>query len=99
MEKLKQKLSSRKLWAAIVGVVVGLAAAFGIESNEYAQIAGIVTSAVSVLSYIFGEASVDAAREKYGIDVSEIVDEIAEMEQAQPENKAAEAEENPTADS
>lgn len=26
----KQKLSSRKLWAAIVGVIVGLAAAFGI---------------------------------------------------------------------
>jgi len=58
---LKQKLTSRKLWAAIIGVIVGLAAAFGIESNEYAQIAGVVTSAVSVVSYIFGEAEVDAA--------------------------------------
>jgi len=57
----KQKLTSRKLWAAIVGVIVGLAAAFGIESNEYAQIAGVVTSAVSIVSYIFGEAKVDAA--------------------------------------
>ena len=35
----KQKLSSRKLWAAIVGVVVGLAAAFGLEDSEWAQIA------------------------------------------------------------
>ena len=59
----KQKLTSRKLWAAVVGVVVGLAAAFGIEENEYAQIVGVVGSVVSVVSYIFGEASVDAARE------------------------------------
>lgn len=57
----KKKLSSRKLWVAIVGVVVGLAAAFGIEGNEYAEVAGIVTSAVSVVAYIFGEAKVDAA--------------------------------------
>lgn len=59
----KQKLTSRKLWAALVGVVVGLAAAFGIDGNEYAEVAGIVTSAVSVMAYIFGESAVDAARE------------------------------------
>lgn len=62
----KQKLTSRKLWAALVGVIVGLAAAFGIEENEYAQIVGVVGSVVSVVSYIFGEASVDAAREQTG---------------------------------
>lgn len=64
MNKLTQKLFSRKLWIAIVGVIVGLAAAFGIEENDYAQIVGVVGSVVSVVSYIFGEASVDAAREK-----------------------------------
>lgn len=58
----KQKLTSRKLWAAIVGVVVGLAAAFGITENDYAQVVGVVTSAVSVVGYILGEAKVDAAR-------------------------------------
>ncbi len=47
-------------------MIVGLAAAFGIEENEYAQIVGVVGSVVSVVSYIFGEASVDAAREKNG---------------------------------
>lgn len=56
----KQKLSSRKLWIAIVGIVVGLAATFGIEDNDYAEIAGIVTSAISVFAYIFGEAKADA---------------------------------------
>ncbi len=62
----KQKLTSRKLWAAVVGVVVGLAAAFGISENEYAQIVGVVGSVVSVVSYIFGEASVDAAKKGDG---------------------------------
>lgn len=63
MNKLTQKLTSRKLWIAVVGVIVGLAAAFGIEENDYAQIVGVVGSVVSVVSYIFGESSVDAARE------------------------------------
>ena len=60
----KQKLTSRKLWAAAVGIIVGLAAAFGIEEIEYAQIVGVVGSIVSAVGYIFGEAAVDAAREK-----------------------------------
>jgi len=61
-----RKLSSRKLWAAAVGIIVGLAAAFGIQENEYAQIVGIVGSIVSAVSYIFGEAAVDTAREHAG---------------------------------
>ena len=60
----KLKLSSRKLWAAVVGIIVGLAAAFGIEENEYAQIVGVVGSVVSAVSYIFGESAVDTARGK-----------------------------------
>lgn len=55
------KFKSRKLWAAVVGVVVGLAAAFGLDESEWTQIAGIVTSAASVVAYIFGEAKIDAA--------------------------------------
>ncbi len=62
MKTLLQKLSSRKMWAAVCGLVVGLAAAFGIAENDFAQIAGVVTSAVSVVSYIFGESAVDAKR-------------------------------------
>ena len=60
------KLKSRKLWAALVGVVVGLAAAFGIGEGEYTEIAGVVTAAVSVVSYIFAEGAVDAAAAKGG---------------------------------
>lgn len=60
----KAKLTSRKLWTAVVGIIVGLAAAFGLPDNDIAQIAGIVTSAMSVVAYITGEAKVDAAAAK-----------------------------------
>ena len=63
---IMQKLMSRKLWAALVGVIVGLAAAFGITENDYAQVVGVVGSVVSVVSYIFGEAKVDAAHTQDG---------------------------------
>ena len=58
---LRKKLSSRKLWAALVGVVIGLASAFGLDAGEYTEIAGVVTSCVSVVSYIFAEGAADAA--------------------------------------
>lgn len=57
----KRKFGSRKLWAAVVGVIVGIAAAFGITENDYAQVVGLVTSAVSVVAYIAGESKIDAA--------------------------------------
>lgn len=75
----RQKLTSRKLWAALVGVVAGLAAAFGITESEYAQVAGLVTAAVSVVSYIFGESKVDAARQ-FGTDDSLTKEEETETE-------------------
>lgn len=56
-----KKYFSRKFLVAVVGVVVGLAIALGADSSEITQIAGAVTSAVSAISYIFGEAMVDAA--------------------------------------
>lgn len=61
MNELKRKFGSRKLWAAIIGVIAGIAAAFGITENDYAQVVGLVTSAVSVVAYICGEAQIDAA--------------------------------------
>lgn len=56
-----EKLKSRKLWVAIIGIVVGIASAFGIDATEWTQIAGIITSAISVAAYVIGEAKIDAA--------------------------------------
>lgn len=62
---LLRKLTSRKFLLAIVGMVSGLALAFGVEGGEIervvATVGGIVTAAGSIIAYINGEAKVDAA--------------------------------------
>lgn len=57
---LKQKLSSRKLWAAVVGVVTGLAMIFGLDENTINTVAGAIVSVSSVMTYIITEGVVDA---------------------------------------
>lgn len=59
----KQKLSSRKLWAAVLSVVLMcVSAVFGEEMT--AEVAEVLKTAVyGLIAYIFGEGIVDAARE------------------------------------
>ncbi len=78
--ELKRKLTSRKLWIAVIGVIVGLAAALGIEENDWAQIAGMVTSAASVVAYIMGEAKIDAASAGKTDNLTTIPEEAEENE-------------------
>lgn len=61
MELLKRKLTSRKLWAAVAGIVAGLAMVFGLDENTITTVAGAVVSAASVVTYIITEGKVDAA--------------------------------------
>ena len=56
----KQKLSSRKLWAAAAGIVTGLAMVFGLDESTISSVAGAVVSMASVVSYIITEGKVDA---------------------------------------
>lgn len=57
----KRKLSSRKLWAAVAGVVAGLAMVFGLDSGTITDVAGAVVSLASLVTYIVAEGRVDAA--------------------------------------
>ena len=57
----KQKLTSRKLWAAIVGVITGLAMVFGLDEGVITNVSGAVVSAASIFVYIYTEGKVDAA--------------------------------------
>lgn len=82
MNKILMKLSSRKLWLAISGVVTGVALALGVETTEIGEIAGAVTALISVVTYIVVEGKVDAEAVKNtiieiqdGIDILEGVDE------------------------
>lgn len=61
MEKIARKLTSRKLWAAIVGLVMGLSMVFGLDENTISTVAGAVVSVASVITYIITEGKVDAA--------------------------------------
>ncbi len=58
---IKTKLTSRKLWAAIAGIIVGLVVAFGGEGKTIETVAGSVMSVVSAVVYILAEAGVDKA--------------------------------------
>lgn len=57
----KRKLTSRKLWAALAGLVSGLIAAFGGSEEMATQIAGLIMATASVVAYVIGEGLVDAA--------------------------------------
>ncbi|MFU0833862.1 MAG: hypothetical protein ACFWUC_13125 [Oscillospiraceae bacterium] len=57
----KSKLTSRKFWVAVAGLVVGVLALFDVDANTTQQISGVVMSLGSVVAYIAGEGFVDAA--------------------------------------
>ncbi len=81
METLKRKLSSRKLWAAIAGVITGLAMVFGLDETVISTVAGAVVSVVSLTTYIITEGRVDAAGVKNAVqDVQDAVDVVMNEE-------------------
>lgn len=60
MKTISQKLKSRKLWAAIVGVIMGIAMVFRLDESTVTTVAGAVTALVSVVTYIVAEGKIDA---------------------------------------
>lgn len=60
----KQKLTSRKFWAAVVGFVTALLMGFKVSESDIAQVTAIIMSAATLIAYIIGEGMVDANREK-----------------------------------
>lgn len=64
----KRKLSSRKLWAAVAGIVTGLSMVFGLDENTISTVAGAVVSAASVVAYIMAEGKVDAESVKNAVE-------------------------------
>lgn len=57
----KRKLSSRKFWAAITGVVISIMMIFGADSGSQEKIAGAITSMGVLVTYILAEGSTDKA--------------------------------------
>lgn len=88
MSTITRKLSSRKLWAAVAGIVAGLAIVFGLDESIISDVAGAVVSVASVIAYIVTEGKVDAAAVKVAI---EDVQQAAEtIEKSEDDTKALE---------
>lgn len=58
----KQKLTSRKFWAAVIGFVTAILVAFGVNDLTIEQVVAMITAASTLIAYIIGEGMVDAAR-------------------------------------
>ena len=58
----RQKLSSRKFWAAAAGFVSALLVAFRTDENTISQVSAIITAGGVLVAYILGEALVDSNR-------------------------------------
>jgi uncharacterized membrane protein len=58
----KQKLTSRKFWAAVTGFVTAILMAFKIDKMTIEQVIAIISASSVLIAYIIGEGIVDAAR-------------------------------------
>lgn len=56
-----RKLTSRKLWVAIAGLISGLILAFGGDESVAATVSGVILQAASVIGYLLAEGLADAA--------------------------------------
>lgn len=55
------KLSSRKFWALLAALVVGVLAIFAVPDNIITQVSGIITALGAIIAYILTEGKIDAA--------------------------------------
>lgn len=75
METLKRKLTSRKLWTAVVGFVTGLLIYNGHSEAEAKEVGSLILMAASVVAYIIGEGLADAGNQQAVIYVPDGDDE------------------------
>lgn len=68
MSTILRKISSRKLWAMLAGIVTGLAMVFGLDENTISTVAGAVVSIASVITYIMTEGKIDAESVKKAVE-------------------------------
>ena len=64
----KQKLTSRKFWAAVVTFVTSILVAFGVPDLTIEQVIAVITAGSAMIAYIIGEGLVDAQRISKGDD-------------------------------
>lgn len=59
-----RKLTSRKLWVSIAGLVSGIMLYLGASETESQQVSSLILSAASVIAYTVGEGLADKGGKK-----------------------------------
>lgn len=57
----KQKLTSRKFWAAVIGVVAAVLVLCNVDNLTAERIVALVSAEGTLIAYIFAEGNVDKA--------------------------------------
>ena len=57
----KRKLTSRKFWVSVAGLIAGLVVAFGGSKGTSETVSGCIMSGAAVIAYTVGEGLSDAA--------------------------------------
>ena len=60
----KKKLSSRKFWAAISGVVISGMVAFNADAGSQEKVAGVIAATGTLAIYMLAEGGADKAAAK-----------------------------------
>lgn len=60
----KQKLTSRKFWAAVLGFITPILIVFNVPDLTIEQISIIIMGGATLIAYIIGEGLVDANKNK-----------------------------------
>ena len=84
-EDFIRKITSRKLWMAIAGLVTGILLYLGKPEAEVEQIGGLILAAGSVVAYIIGEGLIDAAGANTPVYQFDLPVSEAEEEPEKPE--------------
>jgi hypothetical protein len=79
---MKEKLASRKLWVAVMGVVTGVCVIVSGNMTE-----GVATVIASVLGYIMAEGYIDAKAVKSAMEIVKEVDEQMDLTETESEDE------------
>lgn len=60
----KRKLSSRKFWAAVAGVVISVMVTFNVDAATQERVAGVISAAGTLAIYMLAEGASDKASVK-----------------------------------
>ena len=66
MRSWKDKLTSRKFWAAVIGVVISVLVMCNVDSETQQKTVAIITASATLIAYIVGEGLTDAAHVEDG---------------------------------